>query len=272
MSFRPAFRIVFKVFLLLVVAGTCFAAELPDLAQLKLAAESGDPVAQYDYAGRISLSNQPERIAWIRKSAEQGYAPAQDALAENLSYRSNFDPKKKMALQRESVQWASRAAYQGLTSAQSRLSGYYRNGTGLTKDPIKAYMWAQIAVQTSGGANGGMGGLVYRANRDGLIANTSSADIAEGQRLAAMFTRTKYARMNPIEADLIFAQLKLSAIYEIKDHHSAVLNNVRFIIGETKDVKLDDQTVSLTCLNIQGKMAAFAIAGTDFQSAFQLKR
>lgn len=272
MSFCPVLRIIYKVFLLLSIAGTCLATELPDLARLKLAAESGDAIAQYDYARRISFSNQPERIAWIRKSAEQGYAPAQDALAENLSSRSNFDPKKKMALQREAVRWASRAAYQGHASAQSRLSGFYRNGTVLTKDPIKAYMWAQIAAQTSGGANGGMGGMVYRANRDGLIANTSSADIAEGQRLAAMFAPTKYSRMNPIEADLIFAQLKLAAIYEIKDHHSAVLNNVRFIIGESKDVKLDDQTVSLTCLDIQGKMAAFAIAGTNFQAAFQLKR
>lgn len=272
MSFRPVFRLINRASLLLSVAGTCLAAELPDLAKLKLAAESGDAIAQYDYAGRISFSNQPERIAWIRKSAEQGYAPAQNALAENLFSRSNFDAKKRVVLQREGVQWASRAAYQGHASAQSRLSGFYRDGTVLAKDPIKAYMWAQIAVQTSSGPKGAIGGMVYRENRDGLIANTSSADIAEGQRLAAMFRPTKYSRMNPIEADLIFAQLKLSAIYEIKDQRSAVLNNVRFIIGESKDVKLDDQTVSLTCLDIQGKMAAFAIAGTDFQAAFQLKR
>jgi TPR repeat protein len=252
------------------VAG--LAAELPDLAQLKLAAESGDAVAQYDYAGRISLSNQSERIKWLQKSAELGYAPAQDALAENLSSRSNFDLKKKKMLEREAVQWASRAAYQGLASAQGRISGFYKGGLGVAKDPIKAYMWAQIAVQTSGSALNPLGGMMYKANRDVLIANTSSTDIAEGQRLAAIFIPAKYSGLNPVEVDVVFAELNLSAVYEIKKHQSAVVNNVRFTVGETKELKLAEQTVSVTCLAIEEKVARFGLAGTNYQTALQLKR
>ncbi len=247
-------------------------AGLPDLAQLKIAAESGDAKAQYEYAGRISFSNQPERIAWIQKSAEQGYAPAQDAFAEYLGGRYIPDAKKKKALDREAVRWASRAAYQGLASAQGRLGGFYNRGVGVAKDSVKAYMWAQIAVQTSGGDHGTISGLMYKANRDVLIANTSSEIISEGQRLAAAFKPTSYGLMNPVEADLIFSELRLLAIYEMKDTRSAVLNNVRFNTGETKEIKLDEQTLQLTCLAIEGKAARFAIAETNYQSTIALKR
>jgi hypothetical protein len=66
---------------------------LPDLAQLKLAAEAGNAVAEFDYGGRIY--DQQERFAWLLKSAEQGYAPAQDATATLLSRPYTSDPKKK---------------------------------------------------------------------------------------------------------------------------------------------------------------------------------
>jgi TPR repeat protein len=120
---------------------------LPDLAQLKLAAESGDAVAEYNYGKRIY--EQREQFQWFMKSAEQGYAPAQDAVAENLTRHYTSNLKERKALDRDAVRWASRAAYQGLASAQGRLSEFYRKGAGVGADPLKAYMWIQIAVQTA---------------------------------------------------------------------------------------------------------------------------
>ena len=264
--------------LTLVALAACFGINLladtplPDLAQLKLTAEGGDPVAQFEYGQRASSVQRDERFAWYMKSAEQGYAPAQDAVAAMLSEQYTPDSKKKKGFERESLRWASRAAYQGLASAQSRVSQAYAQGHIVAQDPLKAYTWAQIAVNSTGGNNGSIGGLMYRANRDSLITKTSSEIISQGQRHAAVFKPTSYARMNPIEADLIFSQLKLSAIYEIKEHKSAVINNVRFTVGETKTLEIDKLGTVLTCIGIAEKAARVTIGGTAYETTLALQR
>jgi hypothetical protein len=257
---------------LLALAVPVAGAALPNLAQLKIAAESGDPVAEFEYANRIALTNQAERLNLIRKSAGQGYGPAQAALAEYLTSQLIFDARARKANGREAARWASRAAYQGLPGAQRRLSEFYFDGTAVSPDPVKAYMWAQIAVLASGGDHENIGGLMYRAHRDVLIARLPSDAITEGQRLAAAFVPTTFPGLNPVEADLIFAELKLLALYDQNGVTSAVVNNVRFKFGETNIVSVDGQTVALTCRAIEAKTARFVLAGTRYETILMLKR
>jgi TPR repeat protein len=264
---------VVLVLLCLLPAGAAlsYGADLPDLAQLKIAAESGNPIAQFEYAGRIAITNATERINWIQRSAEQGYAPAQDSMAEYCVKKPAFDPKSRRALDREAARWASCAAYQGFAGAQCRLSDYYDRGAGLAKDPVAAYMWLEIAVRTVSGDRNPTMGLLYKAYRDALIARTTTENIAEGQRRAAEFKPMKFAQINPVEADLVFADLKLSAIYNVKGYTSIVVNNVRFLVGETKAVRLSDQTSELTCLAIEGRQAQFQIKDTPYRTTLTLK-
>jgi hypothetical protein len=242
---------------------------LPDLAQLKLAAEAGNAVAEFDYGGRIY--DQQERFAWLLKSAEQGYAPAQDATATLLSRPYTSDPKKKKSSEREAARWASRAAYQGLASAQGQLSSFYSRGIGVSKDPLKAYMWIHIAVQTSQAEGRLYADMIFKANRDGLIRTTPSETIQLGQRLAQEFRPMRFSGMNPVEADLVFSALNFGSIFKIKNSASAVVNNVRFASGETKDVSVDGSPIRLTCQAIEAKAATFSIAGTAYQAVLQLK-
>jgi len=51
----------------------------------------------------------------------------------------------------------------------------------------------------------------------------------------------------------------------VKDHTSVVMNNVRFQVGETKAVRLSDQTPEMTCVAIEGKQAHFQIKDTTYQ-------
>jgi len=247
-----------------------FGAVLPDLAQLKIAAESGDAIAQFEYAGRIAITNAADRIVWIQRSAEQGYAPAQDSMADYCVKKPAFDPKSRRALDREAARWASRAAFQGFAGAQCRLSDYYDRGAGVAKDPVAAYMWIEIAVRAVSGDRNLTMGILYKGDRDALIARTTTENIAEGQRRAAAFKPMKFARVNPVEADLVFAELKLSAIYRIKESASAVVNNVRFLVGETKVVRLSDQSPELTCLAIEGRQAQFQIKDTIYRTTLTL--
>jgi hypothetical protein len=261
---------VFLTFAGFLMTTLSLAAALPDLVQLKMAAEAGDPVAQFQYGQRVN--DRKEKKAWYLASAQQGYAPAQDAVAAIYAGTFTSNQKEKKALNRDAVRWASRAAYQGNVPSQLKLSGYYEGGTGVAKDPVAAYMWAQISVDASGGDTGLMKGIVYRNNRDKLVKRTSTEDILEGQKRAAGFQPRRFTGLNPVEADLVFGELKLSAIYIIRDHQSAVVNNVRFFVGETKDVKLDDESYALTCQDIQAKSATLSLAGTDYEVTLQLKR
>ena len=89
-----------------------FAARPSELVQLKRAAEAGDPLAQFTYGQRLGDSDAQEQLAWFLKAAEQGYAPAQDAVGAHYDRASLSEPKKKQLVTiREAVRWTSRAAY-----------------------------------------------------------------------------------------------------------------------------------------------------------------
>jgi hypothetical protein len=271
-SMKARSTVVLALLCLLPAGATLsFGATLPDLAQLKIAAESGDAIAQFEYAQRIAITNAAERIVWIQRSAEQGYAPAQDSMADYCVKKPAFEPRTRRALDREAARWASRAAFQGFAGSQCRLSVYYDRGAGLAKDPIAAYMWIEIAVRTVSGDTNPTMGILYKGYRDALIARTTTENIAEGQRRAAEFKPMKLAQINPVEADLVFAELKLSAIYKIKESASAVMNNVRFLVGETKAVRLSDQSPELTCVAIEGRQAQFQIKDTTYRTTLTLR-
>jgi len=254
---------------LLLVMATATAA-VPDLAQLKIAAERGDPVAQFEYARKISLSNPKEQFGWFLKSAQQGYALAQDAVAARLD--NEFDPKKKPTAHREAARWASRAAFQELASAQAKLGRYYDRSIGVPKNPVTGYMWLQIAVLSTGGEKA-IASMGYRAERNQMIARITSEQIAEGQRLADQFRLREFrGGINAVEADIIFGQLKLTAAYEVAGQKSAVVNNVRFTVGETKDISIDANPLRFKCAAVDAKSARFTLVGTDYEAPLSLKR
>jgi hypothetical protein len=239
--------------------------ELPRLAQLKIRAESGDRVAQYEYG--LELRN-AERISWFEKSAKQGYAHAQDALAGHYDSMLVTDQKKRAANHRIAARWASRAAYQGFAPAQMKLSTYYARGLGVPKNSAVAYAWAEIAVRTTSKP---LGGIVYKSNRDRLILATSSDEIAEGTRMADQFTAGAWSGMNPVEADIIFGQLAVSAIYRMNGVEMPVVNGTRFSPGESKDVMIDGQPVRLKCHKASSKTVVLGIEGTRFEREIGLK-
>ena len=94
-----------------------FAAELPELAKLKIAAEGGDAYAQFQLAGEFdSKMDYTQAEAWLRKSASSGFAPAQGELGARLlrKYRSSFGQagQTKAAAGREAITWLAAGAAQ----------------------------------------------------------------------------------------------------------------------------------------------------------------
>lgn len=71
-------------------------------------------------------------MAWYRKAAEAGYAPAQNRLAYLLDHSESND---------EAVKWYRLAAEQGLADAQYGLARMYASGEGVARDYAQATEW-----------------------------------------------------------------------------------------------------------------------------------
>jgi len=95
-------------------------------------AQSGDAVAQYEYGQKFLEGIGPERDEeeaknWLRKSAMQGYAPAQYLLAVRLPVHSP-----------ERLELLTKSAGQGHTQAAFDLSIIYEKGVSVPRDEVKS--------------------------------------------------------------------------------------------------------------------------------------
>lgn len=113
-----------KLLLALAALGTVTLAQsnIPDLAKLKLAAEVGDAVAQYEYGTKISFTNHEGSFAMILKSANQGYGPAEESIGARYLEKYTSKTEERAKFQRLAVRYTSRAAFKGFAAAQARLS------------------------------------------------------------------------------------------------------------------------------------------------------
>lgn len=104
-----------------------------NLATIRQKAEAGDAIAQYDlaraYIAGTGVAKDPKQgLAWLRKSAGQGYFGAEYALA--FMYQSGYQngtesvPKN----QHEAANWFRKAARQQNKASQDRLSEMLAQG------------------------------------------------------------------------------------------------------------------------------------------------
>jgi TPR repeat protein len=115
-----------------------------DFHTLLSQAESGDSEAQY-WVGqvygedRLVPKNDAVSHDWMRRSAEQGYAPAQEMVG--MSYMgANGDYGK-------ADMWLRRAAEQGDAEAQFWLGAFYEQGQIGATDYREAFRWLQKAAE-----------------------------------------------------------------------------------------------------------------------------
>jgi TPR repeat protein len=230
----------------------------PDLPTLKAAAEKGDPEAQFEYARALPASHGAEQLDWFYRAARAGYAPAQEALGSHFASAALARPAQRMTDLRESVRWSSRAAYAGIYTAQLRIAQFYRQGEALPRDLISAYIWMRLGVNRS------PYGIIYQSSLAQLIGEMSPAQRAEADERLRKFQVKPLTGLNPVEADLIFTQLHLDATPAAHGALQVVINGVPFASGETKELKLDGESVRLVCFSIDEKSVLVSLAGTSF--------
>ena len=120
----------------------------------RMAAAGGDALSQF-YLGIIANHNCHlaclnclvdrsqcgEMLEWYKKAADQGYQPAQRALANNLRYgKNNYG---------EAAKWFRMAAKQQDAYSEFQLGLLYEEGKGVPRDGIEARNWFQLALDHS---------------------------------------------------------------------------------------------------------------------------
>lgn len=133
---------------ILTILGILFLGSISAFSQtLKEKAEGGDMVAQYQYASYLTNwhpneDDYKQAVIWLRKSAEQGYAPAQCSLGNHYwtgeGINQNFE---------QAVLWYRKAAEQGNETAQFNLGVCYANGQGVTRSDYFALTWYKKAAE-----------------------------------------------------------------------------------------------------------------------------
>lgn len=109
-------------------------------AELKSAAERGNPQAQFEmgerlHSGKDAPRDSSEAVEWWQKAATQGYPPAQYDLGVAYGHGDGVPKDVKQGLK-----WMNLAATSGLSYAKVALGIFYlRGGDGITQDQARAF-------------------------------------------------------------------------------------------------------------------------------------
>lgn len=108
-------------------------------------AYDGDPAVEFTVAemyilGRGVPVDYEQGSVWLRRSADQGFAPSEAALGEVFRQGRGVDRNPA-----EGAKWCRRAAEQGFVQAELRLAADYAEGSGVPRDDVLAYMWLTLA-------------------------------------------------------------------------------------------------------------------------------
>ncbi|HTK95098.1 MAG TPA: tetratricopeptide repeat protein [Terriglobales bacterium] len=117
---------------------TCVA---QDITTLQTKAAAGDPAAQFElgmtfHDGKGVPANDLKSAEWVRKAADQGYAPAENELG--VMYRLGEGVERDKA---EAVRWFHLAAQHGSAKAMYNLGAAFYNGDGVAIDDAASLRW-----------------------------------------------------------------------------------------------------------------------------------
>jgi hypothetical protein len=237
---------------------------LPTLAEIKISAEKGDAEAQNKlgdaYLGRLNFSSAAE---WFEKAANQGIVSPQWRLGQILL---NGRPKVAEgsvavpANKKEGIRWLLIAANQGYGPAQLDIGNCYESGTGVKQDYVEAYKWYKLGTAQNS--------VIAKVYLDRVILKLNSQQIEEGQKRAESFVPSKTKIEPPSPLDKII----LKGIAGPADHRLAILNNVTFETGESKEVKIDQRGVNVRCIEIRDNSVLVRVEGLESDKEIFLKQ
>lgn len=190
--------------------------ETPDFAQMafaevKSAADSGDPRAQYELGNRFHIGkgvpkDPTEAVDWWQKSAAQKFSPAE--LSLGLAYANGDGVPKN---EPEGIKLCRLAAESGFARAEETMGIFYFLGVraDVQKDYPQAFHWFKLAADQGWPPSQYLLALCYR---DGKGTPTNSAEAVSWlERAASNGLANAQAALGHYYFDKGFAELGIPA-------------------------------------------------------------
>jgi hypothetical protein len=253
--YSPVLVLTFCIFLAGVATGAS-QQQLPEMEQLRLAAENGDPVAQHKF-GEFYLShdNCSTAFEWFQKAAGQGNTNSQYRLSQML-----MDGRPKTVLSKapvpkkvdEALRWLLLLADQGYGSAQLDLARCYQTGKIVNRDIVEAYKWYKLVAQKSF-----MGDQTYL---NALVLGMTHEQIQEGEKRAREWTPHQTSDEELLEV-IYLREIVLKGIAVSGNRRMAIINTEPLGKGDVAKIRAGSKMVSVRCLEINDKSAVVLIEG-----------
>lgn len=236
----------------------------PRMAQIKAAAEAGDPIAQ-DQLGKAYQTQIDSKNAetWYRKAASQGVAHAQCSMGQILMSRATTAYGKPDVMTNtadEAIQWYLKAANQGYKRAQVDLGRQYEQGRFIKQDYVEAYKWYALAADSADPFDPVP--LEGKWARDAVILKMSQTQIAEARNRVAAFT-PHHATKDELPEPAWVKQIQLKGISGSSSRRLALINGATFEAGEQRSVKVSGKSVKVQCVEIKESSAVVSIEGIE---------
>ena len=250
-------RIALFVCALLISRGSAPGQRNLDVADLRAAAESGNPAAKNRYAEALfDLEQFADSLRWFELAADAGITNAQWRLGHMYS-RGKSAPGQQSVPARpaDAFRWLLHASLQGHKHAQLEVGRMYQEGLGTERNNDEALMWFCIAAEH---------GLVHaRTFRDRLMLVMSNGRVQEAKQRALSF--------RPAARDVrtvFWDGIKLKGIAGPASRRLALVNEQTLAQGEQAGVKTAARTVRLRCVEISDSSAIVELV--DFKEIRRL--
>ncbi len=116
----------------------------------------------------------------LQRDAELG--DARSSISASSTAIGTVNPAMTVENRRvDAIRWLLRAANQGLPRAQSRLAEIYVEGSGVSKDAVKACAWFLLAAEGQPGARGQDARSGYKRT----AAHLTATQVAQAHRRAS---------------------------------------------------------------------------------------
>jgi uncharacterized protein len=114
------------------------------LAAARVKAAGGDVVAQFSLGSLLYYggSDTARAIDWLRKAANQHYAPAEFQMGQLYDFGFGVEQNDV-----EALAWYRKAAEHGSAAGQRAVGDFYQKGRGVTADLAEAARWFERAAE-----------------------------------------------------------------------------------------------------------------------------
>lgn len=208
--------------------------ESPTSSDFRAKAEKGDAASQCNYGITLVLGNMGatkdavEGVKWIRKAAEQNYAPAQTKMG--ICYENGYGVETNVT---EAVKWFCKAAEQNCLQAECCLGNCCLSGIGLPQDMAEADKWFHRAAEQNDARSQFDLGIWFCDSSDPKMS-------IEGYKWIFIAAAQGYPDAKK-KADAVRPHLSADAIYQINEQ---VHNFTPKIPAKGQPTEIDPQIIA----------------------------